>query len=388
MNKLTAIKIKLPNGEFSDEIPIQVLASNVTYDSSYSLADALGEIDIEEEGDVKSQMEVINKKASEANLRIRTLRDKVLGMTGTIVQNKSKVNNAVLKLNGIKTVYPFTTKDENGNKKVDKNKSYSSLTIKKGGVNLFGVAMNSKIFEDTDKSITPLKGCIRGIYGRGIPFANRLYLYDILSWEKFIIEETEQSHTYTQGEYEVSVKYYVDNKAITEQQLENEMYCTSFKSVVTMQYWGPHYEIDTQLKEEVQNGIERTLRSVRTFVTTITPDGAFIDIYTEDPSYLDSRTPPYVVYPGGFSSASNQQYIQVLGPNGIVSPEGNLLDGAIDYGSGNNTSGVNRNIVYSNRRSEEVIMHIGPSDIPGRYVKLIRDIDYEPGKIYHLQIRV
>lgn len=49
-DKINAIKIKQPNGSYSDQIPISVLVQNVQWDQNHSLLDALGSVDLSSSG--------------------------------------------------------------------------------------------------------------------------------------------------------------------------------------------------------------------------------------------------------------------------------------------------------------------------------------------------
>lgn len=53
MDKLIAIKIKYNDGTYSDEIPISVLAENVKWDSTHTLADVLGSVDVDVTGTIQ-----------------------------------------------------------------------------------------------------------------------------------------------------------------------------------------------------------------------------------------------------------------------------------------------------------------------------------------------
>lgn len=44
MDKITGMKIKNSNGTYSDQVPIGVVADNVTWDSTHSLTDVLQDV--------------------------------------------------------------------------------------------------------------------------------------------------------------------------------------------------------------------------------------------------------------------------------------------------------------------------------------------------------
>ena len=65
MDKLTAIKIKYDDGTYSDEIPVSVLSKNVEWDSTHTLVDILGSIDVDATGTIQDQINrLFNEKVS------------------------------------------------------------------------------------------------------------------------------------------------------------------------------------------------------------------------------------------------------------------------------------------------------------------------------------
>jgi len=65
MDKLTAIKIKYDDGTYSDEIPVSVLSKNVEWDSTHTLVDILGSIDVDATGTIQDQISrLFNEKVS------------------------------------------------------------------------------------------------------------------------------------------------------------------------------------------------------------------------------------------------------------------------------------------------------------------------------------
>ena len=65
MDKLTAIKIKYYDGTYSDEIPVSVLSKNVEWDSTHTLVDILGSIDVDATGTIQDQISrLFNEKVS------------------------------------------------------------------------------------------------------------------------------------------------------------------------------------------------------------------------------------------------------------------------------------------------------------------------------------
>lgn len=70
MDKLTAIKIKYNDGTYSDEIPVNVLAENVEWDSAHTLVDVLGSIDVDVTGTVQDQIsQLFNEKVSNSDMQ-------------------------------------------------------------------------------------------------------------------------------------------------------------------------------------------------------------------------------------------------------------------------------------------------------------------------------
>ena len=62
MNKLTSIRIKQNDGTYSDDIPIQVLAENVSWilGSSISLLDILGDVKYTTKGSIQHQLDTFS----------------------------------------------------------------------------------------------------------------------------------------------------------------------------------------------------------------------------------------------------------------------------------------------------------------------------------------
>ena len=70
MDKLTAIKIKYDDGTYSDEIPVSVLSENVEWDSTHTLVDVLGSIDVDVTGTIQDQISrLFNEKVSATQLQ-------------------------------------------------------------------------------------------------------------------------------------------------------------------------------------------------------------------------------------------------------------------------------------------------------------------------------
>lgn len=66
MNKITSIKIKYADGSYSGQIPISVLASNISWDDDgHDITDAIGDVDINATGSLQAQ---INKKVNTTDL--------------------------------------------------------------------------------------------------------------------------------------------------------------------------------------------------------------------------------------------------------------------------------------------------------------------------------
>lgn len=59
MDKLTGIKIKYENGTYSDEIPVGAFAVNVGWDSTHTLVDIIGDIDIATDGSLQDQIDAL-----------------------------------------------------------------------------------------------------------------------------------------------------------------------------------------------------------------------------------------------------------------------------------------------------------------------------------------
>lgn len=59
MDKLTGIKIKYENGTYSDQIPVGAFAVNVGWDSTHTLVDIIGDIDIATDGSLQDQIDAL-----------------------------------------------------------------------------------------------------------------------------------------------------------------------------------------------------------------------------------------------------------------------------------------------------------------------------------------
>lgn len=69
MDKLTAIKIKYEDGTYSDEIPVSVLSENVEWDSTHTLVDVLGSINVNVTGTIQDQIsQLFNEKVSNSQM--------------------------------------------------------------------------------------------------------------------------------------------------------------------------------------------------------------------------------------------------------------------------------------------------------------------------------
>lgn len=82
MDKLYAIKIRQSDGTYGDEIPINVLAQNVDWDSSHTLVDILGVVDTT--SPIQSQINnLVNTKASQADVNLLETRvDNIIANAG------------------------------------------------------------------------------------------------------------------------------------------------------------------------------------------------------------------------------------------------------------------------------------------------------------------
>ena len=82
MDKLYAIKIRQSDGTYGDEIPINVLAQNVDWDSSHTLVDILGVVDTT--SPIQSQINnLVNTKASQAHVNLLETRvDNIIANAG------------------------------------------------------------------------------------------------------------------------------------------------------------------------------------------------------------------------------------------------------------------------------------------------------------------
>ena len=64
MEKFYAIRKKLDNNTYSEQIPVSALAENVVYDSNYNLIDVLGTVDVSNDGNLQDQINDILANAA------------------------------------------------------------------------------------------------------------------------------------------------------------------------------------------------------------------------------------------------------------------------------------------------------------------------------------
>lgn len=93
MDRVTAIKIKQDDGTYSAEIPISVAANLVQWDQNYNLIDILGNVDIDQTGNIQSQ---INKKVDSTQLSNYVANQLNLDVTNWLDENVNPVGSAVV----------------------------------------------------------------------------------------------------------------------------------------------------------------------------------------------------------------------------------------------------------------------------------------------------
>lgn len=97
MDKLTAIKIKYDDNTYSDEIPISVLAENVEWDSTHTLVDILGSIDVDATGTIQDQINhLFNEKVSPSELNSYVASQLSTDATNWLNTNVNPVGSAVV----------------------------------------------------------------------------------------------------------------------------------------------------------------------------------------------------------------------------------------------------------------------------------------------------
>ena len=97
MDKLTAIKIKYDDGTYSDEIPVSVLSENVEWDSTHTLVDVLGSIDVDVTGTIQDQIsQLFNEKISVSELQTYVNGQLNTDVTNWLNTNVNPVGSAVV----------------------------------------------------------------------------------------------------------------------------------------------------------------------------------------------------------------------------------------------------------------------------------------------------
>ena len=97
MDKLTAIKIKYDDGTYSDEIPVSVLSENVEWDSTHTLVDVLGSIDVDVTGTIQDQIsQLFNEKVSNSDMKNYISSSMPTYITNWLNTNVNPVGSAVI----------------------------------------------------------------------------------------------------------------------------------------------------------------------------------------------------------------------------------------------------------------------------------------------------
>ena len=97
MDKLTAIKIKYDDGTYSDEIPVSVLSENVEWDSTHTLVDVLGSIDVDVTGTIQDQIsQLFNEKVSSTQLQNYVVNQLKTDVSTWLNDNVDPVGSAVV----------------------------------------------------------------------------------------------------------------------------------------------------------------------------------------------------------------------------------------------------------------------------------------------------
>lgn len=104
MDKLTSIKIAYENGTYSDQIPISGLAQNIEWDSSHSLVDILGNVNISA-GSIQYQInQLINNKMNITDLNSYIANHLNADVTNWLESNVEPVGSAVVVDNSLSIV--------------------------------------------------------------------------------------------------------------------------------------------------------------------------------------------------------------------------------------------------------------------------------------------
>ena len=97
MDKLTAIKIKYDDGTYSDEIPVSVLSENVEWDSTHTLVDILGSVDVDVTGTIQDQISrLFNEKVNYQTMVSYITSNLGTTVTAWLNENVNPVGSAVI----------------------------------------------------------------------------------------------------------------------------------------------------------------------------------------------------------------------------------------------------------------------------------------------------
>ena len=90
MDKVIAVKIKNPDGTYSDQIPISVLVENVEYDSTHALTDILGNVDFANKGNIQDQLNRLFANKIE-DTQLQNLEEQITLLTN-LINNRSPLD--------------------------------------------------------------------------------------------------------------------------------------------------------------------------------------------------------------------------------------------------------------------------------------------------------
>ena len=160
MDRLTAIKIKYDDETYSDEIPISALAGNIEWDSTHTLVDVLGSIDVDVTGTIQDQIsQLFNEKVSATELNNYVASQLNADVTTWLNNNVDPVGSAVIVDNSLSITGAAADAKKTGDEITNLKGAFDSLVLtNKSSVTAseaFTTTAGSKRIRLNEKPISP-----------------------------------------------------------------------------------------------------------------------------------------------------------------------------------------------------------------------------------------